>query len=170
MWKNFNDALIGRSGVRKGFLKKEHKKVLSLARGCENVRMGGWREEEMSGLKTHRWADKHNQDEGMSTGVSAEAGRVFWMCSGWGRAGSEHMVWVLRKPPSVHEWTLQCVRLCVRLSSRAGGWVAVSLAHLCSSRRWGTSHSSLILGTGSGVSGPLLSHVKSLWLTAFTVD
>ncbi len=70
--------LIGQSGVRKEF-EKEQKNLSYFSRRCENVRMEGGGE---SDLKTGRWADKHNQEDGMSAGVSAEAWSVCWMCRG----------------------------------------------------------------------------------------
>lgn len=33
-------------------------------------------------LKRGRWADKHNQEEGMSVEVSVEAPSVCWVCRG----------------------------------------------------------------------------------------
>ena len=47
---------------------------------CENggrVVIGGGND-----LKTDRWADKQNQEEGMIAEVSAEARSVCWMCRG----------------------------------------------------------------------------------------
>lgn len=93
---------------------------------CEEGKMQGGGEGD---LKRGRWADKHNQEEGMSVEVSVEAPSVCWVCRGWGRVGSEHMVPALRMRPSVRQVEDACVFVCV-WAYRAGGWVTVSFSCL----------------------------------------
>lgn len=94
--ENINDELIGQSGVCKEILKEQKKPKRNeshlLVVECENRRKERVQGGGGSDLKTGRWADKHNQEERMSATVSVEARSVCWMCTGRGRAGSEHMV------------------------------------------------------------------------------